>query len=293
MGGGARIPIVTTTLSEHFRVPVITTGQPELTAAIGGGLRAARGTVDEGQTSMAAGPGVAAAAAAATAMAPGVDPQDAPVSSTFRALAWSDADDVPDVAPTDPYEYGDVANGGVTDARPQMQFDHEQYEHESGTAAVVPQARDHPGRRRGRAAGGARGRGVVRDARPQHTGTHVDHRARHHHDADFDDDRCGAAPGRPRAADTGAPDPHRDSAGAAAAGDRHGGPATPAADVRGAATASAHHGGPAANHRGAACAATVHASADHPLPRRADDSDRPATAATASLAMVRVLGSRA
>jgi hypothetical protein len=132
-GGGARIPIVTTTLSEHFRVPVITTGQPELTAAIGGGLRAARGTVDEGQTSMAAAPGVAAAAAAATAMAPGVDPQDAPVSSTFGALAWSDADDVPDVAPTDPYEYDAPANGGVTDARPQMQFDHEQYEHDEAT----------------------------------------------------------------------------------------------------------------------------------------------------------------
>ena len=56
VGGGARIPIITTTLSEHFRVPVITTGQPELTAAIGGGLRAARGTVDEGATSMAAAP---------------------------------------------------------------------------------------------------------------------------------------------------------------------------------------------------------------------------------------------
>ena len=136
VGGGARIPIITTTLSEHFRVPVITTGQPELTAAIGGGLRAARGTVNEGATSMAAAPGVAAAAAAATAMAPGVDPQDAPVSSTFGALAWSDADDVPDVAPTDPYEYGGEANGGVTDARPQMQFDHEQqYEHE---AAPLP-----------------------------------------------------------------------------------------------------------------------------------------------------------
>jgi len=132
VGGGARIPIITTTLSERFRVPVITTGQPELTAAVGGGLRAARGTVVEGATSMSAAPGVAAAAAAATAMAPGVDPQDAPVSSTFSALAWSDADDVPDVAPTDPYEYGGEANGGVTDARPQMQFDHEQqYESEA------------------------------------------------------------------------------------------------------------------------------------------------------------------
>jgi hypothetical protein len=69
-------------------------------------------------------------------MAPGVDPQDAPASSTFGALAWSDADDVPDVAPTDPYEYGGEADGGVTDARPQMQFDHEeQYEYE---AAPLP-----------------------------------------------------------------------------------------------------------------------------------------------------------
>ncbi len=71
-----------------------------------------RGTVDEGATSMAVAPGVAAAAAAATAMAPEVHPQDAPESSTFRALAWSDADDVPDVAPTDPYEYDGPANGG-------------------------------------------------------------------------------------------------------------------------------------------------------------------------------------
>jgi actin-like ATPase involved in cell morphogenesis len=136
VGGGARIPIITTTLSEHFRVPVITTGQPELTAAVGGGLRAARGTVDEGKTSMSAAPGAVAAAAAATAMAPEVNPQDAPVSSTFGALAWSDADDVPDVAPTDPYEYGGETNGGVTDARPPMQFDHEQqYEEE---AAPLP-----------------------------------------------------------------------------------------------------------------------------------------------------------
>jgi hypothetical protein len=132
VGGGARIPIITTTLSEHFRVPVVTTGQPELAAAIGGGLKGARGTADEGATSMAVAPGVAAAAAAATAMAPEVDLPDAPQSSTFGALAWSDADDVPDVAPTDPYEYGAVDNGGgyTADARPQMQFDHEQYEYE-------------------------------------------------------------------------------------------------------------------------------------------------------------------
>lgn len=134
-GGGARIPIITTTLSEHFRVPVITTGQPELAAAIGGGLRAVRGTVDEGATSMAVAPGVAAAAGAATAMAPEVGAQDAgPASTTFRALAWSDADDVPDVATSDPYDYGPPADGGY-DARPQMQFDHEPYEQQ---AAPLP-----------------------------------------------------------------------------------------------------------------------------------------------------------
>ena len=136
VGGGARIPIITTTLSEHFRVPVITTAQPELTAAIGGGLRAARGTVAEGSTSMAAAaPGAVAAAAAATAMAPEVGPQDAPASSTFRALAWSDADHVPDVADSDPYEYGGAADEGFPDARPPMQFDHEQYEDQ---AAPLP-----------------------------------------------------------------------------------------------------------------------------------------------------------
>ncbi len=125
-GGGARMPIITTTLSEHLRVPVVTTAQPELTAAIGGGLKASRGTVEEGATSMAVAPGVAAAAAAATAMAPEVGAQDAPQSSTFRALAWSDADDAPDVAPSDAYDYDLPAGAGYADGpRPQMQFDHE------------------------------------------------------------------------------------------------------------------------------------------------------------------------
>ena len=68
-GGGARIPIITTTLSEQFRVPVITTPQPELTAAIGGGLTGVRGTVDEGATSMAAAAPAAAAVAAGGARA--------------------------------------------------------------------------------------------------------------------------------------------------------------------------------------------------------------------------------
>ncbi len=127
-GGGARIPIITTTLSEQFRVPVITTPQPELMAAIGGGLAGVRGTVDEDATSMAAAPATAAVAAGA--------PDEMEGSSTYRALAWSDADDIPDVAPTDPYDYpdGQAYAGGLTGARPQLQFG----EPEPAAAADVP-----------------------------------------------------------------------------------------------------------------------------------------------------------
>ena len=135
-GGGARIPIITTTLSERFRVPVITSGQPELTAAIGGGLAAVRGTLDEGNTSMAAAAPAAAAAAVATTMAPEVAaPPDEMTQSAVQALAWSDADHVPDVTPSDPYDYSSpVDPGGVDDVRPQMQFQHEPREHERGAA---------------------------------------------------------------------------------------------------------------------------------------------------------------
>ena len=50
VGGGANIPAVTTTLSRHFRVPVVTTPRPQLTAAIGAALRAARGPDDTSAT---------------------------------------------------------------------------------------------------------------------------------------------------------------------------------------------------------------------------------------------------
>ena len=98
VGGGANIPAVTTTLSRHFRVPVVTTPRPELTAAVGGALRAARGPGDTSATVSAA-----AAAVTATARAP-----QAPLSwprggstATFRAppaglmapLAWSETHD--------------------------------------------------------------------------------------------------------------------------------------------------------------------------------------------------------
>ena len=139
-GGGARIPFITTTLSEHFGVPVVTTPQPELTSAIGGGLQAARGAVDEGATAMAeAAPPTAAAAAAldATQMAPEVGPGEFG-AGTSAGLAWSEADDIPDVAPTDPYDYyaGSASTDAMGDPRPQMQFaepETDQYEARGAT----------------------------------------------------------------------------------------------------------------------------------------------------------------
>ena len=62
-GGGANIPAVTTTLSGHLRVPVITSPRPQVMAAIGAALRAARGSGDD----TAAAP---TAAASVTATAP-------------------------------------------------------------------------------------------------------------------------------------------------------------------------------------------------------------------------------
>lgn len=133
VGGGARIPIITTTLSDRFRVPIITNGQPELTAAIGGGLTAARGTVDDDQTAMAA---AAAAAAPATQMAPEVVPaaDEMAPSGTFGALAWSDANDVPDVAPTGHYEYDSPAD--PDDVRPQIQFQPDSHDDERSAKAL-------------------------------------------------------------------------------------------------------------------------------------------------------------
>ncbi|MGV0745841.1 Hsp70 family protein [Mycolicibacterium sp. XJ870] len=125
IGGGARIPAITTTLSEHFRVPVITAAQPELTAAIGGGLTAVRGTVEEGATALA--PTSAAPPTAAAAL---VAPEP-PAAS--QALAWSEAHDVPDIAPVDDYEV--PSPGGLTTARPQVQFgERELTEHDETVA---------------------------------------------------------------------------------------------------------------------------------------------------------------
>lgn len=113
VGGGANIPVVTTTLSQHFRVPVITTPQAETTAATGAALRASRGPTDDRATVMAP-------AAVAPAIVDGGQQ-----SSTFRALAWSQAHDLPPVAPlAEPYgRYASDQAAGVSSARPQLQFE--------------------------------------------------------------------------------------------------------------------------------------------------------------------------
>jgi hypothetical protein len=109
-GGGARLAAVTTALSEQLRVPVITSPRPALSAAIGAALRALRGPDDDSATAMAH---VAPANKAAAVYAH--DP--APVSA---ALAWSQADDVPELEPALP-----EGPGSLTSARPQIAFEEE------------------------------------------------------------------------------------------------------------------------------------------------------------------------
>ena len=296
VGGGARIPIVTTTLSEHFRVPVITNGQPELTAAIGGGLTAVRGTVEDGQTAMAA---AASSAAAATAMAPELaapDDEMAP-SGEFGALAWSDADDVPDVAPTDPYDYDSPADSGAADdVRPQIEFQRDPHDDERA-------ARSLPWYRRPEVAMGAGvlvvlvcagGGRPVRHAHRRHASEPgVDHRT--HRAADHER-RATSAVGD---ASAGTGDGH--TGGAAATGDRDGHGATARAAGQSAAVRAAADESTPADHRAAAddhCAATEHSAAatDHPdaaLRNHSRSAVRPEpdpTATTGALGSAAVLG---
>ncbi|ULE34350.1 Hsp70 family protein [Mycobacterium sp. IDR2000157661] len=79
-GGGARIPLVTQLLSEHLRVPVVTTPQPALTAAHGAALIARRSGVADNETVLASAAGTGVVTTAIDTGAP---------SSSFGALAWS------------------------------------------------------------------------------------------------------------------------------------------------------------------------------------------------------------
>lgn len=131
VGGGASIPAVTTSLSGRFGVPVITTPRPQLTAAIGGALRAARGPGDNSATTLTpAAVAATAAAAAAPAAAVGAAypdfPADPPAPTLEPALAWSEAEDESRALPVAASgEHGEHGGSGLTSARPQMKFERE------------------------------------------------------------------------------------------------------------------------------------------------------------------------
>jgi hypothetical protein len=116
-GGGAAIPAVTTTLSQHLRVPVITSAQPGLTAAVGGGMWAVRGWIDASLTSVARPAPVAPATP---------QPGDLAASHRFPAPVWPPGTDVPDGVPTHRYDYdsGETPpdQDGSTGAGPQPLF---------------------------------------------------------------------------------------------------------------------------------------------------------------------------
>jgi hypothetical protein len=98
VGGGARIPLIAQKLSDHGQAPVVTTPQPSLDAAAGAVLFAAYGAESDAATGMAPAalipaplnPGEPAESIAPTTP---VVTGNAPGSSTFRQLAWSQDDD--------------------------------------------------------------------------------------------------------------------------------------------------------------------------------------------------------
>ena len=128
VGGGANIPAVTTRLSGHLRVPVVTTPRPQLVAAIGAALRAARGPGDNIPTAQAPAAPVTAAAApvAPPARAAQADPastatSEAPASSMMPALAWSVAGDGSRAAGTGAWPK--ATSSFRTSARPAVKFE--------------------------------------------------------------------------------------------------------------------------------------------------------------------------
>ncbi|OBK72008.1 hypothetical protein A5651_17700 [Mycobacterium sp. 1274761.0] len=111
IGGGARIPLVTQRLSAHLRTAVVTTPQPQLTAADGAALIARRSRVVEAATTVAPAAPVAETVAAV-----------APVT----ALAWSEVEDEPRV------EEGFPAT--PADSRPEVEFRRDQWDERQAQA---------------------------------------------------------------------------------------------------------------------------------------------------------------
>ncbi len=147
VGGGASIPEITTRLSEHLRVPVITSPRPHLAAAAGAALRAARGPADNSETRL-----TGAARFVLTPDGEASLPEEAPVSSAMPALAWSEVGDESGVVPLETGAYSGQAddlagpsaapppqfdNTETASARPDLKFDHQSAPGDDGPADVV------------------------------------------------------------------------------------------------------------------------------------------------------------
>ncbi|BCI87412.1 hypothetical protein NIIDMKKI_26180 [Mycobacterium kansasii] len=103
---------------------MVTAPRPQLTAAIGAALRAARGPADTSATVLTSAPPIAATALAPLApLAPGG--ADAPASAVQPALAWSEAEEDSHVMPVPGGDYADAGGSGYTSARPQLAFEHD------------------------------------------------------------------------------------------------------------------------------------------------------------------------
>jgi len=124
IGGGARIPLVTQRLSEHLRTTVVTTPQPQLTAAEGVALIADRSQIVESATAMApAAPATATVAAAAFAAGG--------ASSGVGALAWSEVpDDDRDILESSSH-FDDHFVATPAESRPEVHFQHEEWDEQA------------------------------------------------------------------------------------------------------------------------------------------------------------------
>ncbi len=121
VGGGARIPLITQQLSQHLRTSVVTTPQPQLTAAEGASLIAHRSQIVETATAMAPAAPMTATVAAAAFGAGGA-------SSAVGALAWSEVSDDPhDMLETEP-SFEDSYVAAPADSRPEVRFQQSEWE---------------------------------------------------------------------------------------------------------------------------------------------------------------------
>ncbi|OBG41493.1 Hsp70 family protein [Mycobacterium sp. E3198] len=120
VGGGANIPAITTRLSAHLRVPVVTTPRPQLAAATGAALRAARRPDFSGATAQAPA-ATATAAALAPATAAGLAP--AAVSGGMPARAWAQDGAGSGAMPTAARPWPKAAGSGQTSAGPALKVE--------------------------------------------------------------------------------------------------------------------------------------------------------------------------